>query len=68
MSVEVKVKDGKKKERGWYIQIGLSETTHAKLVRVKESKSKQIGIALSWNEFFTLVMGDLEAIIEKSRK
>jgi len=51
----------KKKPKG-YAQIGISHETYDKLTRVKERKSKEVGIELSWNEFFRLFLKDGEEV------
>jgi len=50
----------KKRKKVWYAQIGLSQETYAKLTRLKEKLEKQVGIKLSWNEFITLHVKELE--------
>ena len=52
-------------KRGWYRQIGISQSTFAKLAILKDRKAKEIGIDPSWNEFFQLLMPVIEKAVTK---
>jgi hypothetical protein len=52
-------------KRGWYRQIGVSQTTFARLATLKERKAKELGIEPSWNEFFQLLMPVIEKAVTK---
>jgi hypothetical protein len=51
-------------KRGWYRQIGVSQSTFAKLNALKDKKAKELGIEPSWNEFFQLLMPDIEKAVK----
>lgn len=49
-----------KRTKVWYAQIGLSQQTFARLTKVKQETEAEVGISLSWNEFFILHLKKLK--------
>lgn len=51
-------------KRGWYRQIGVSQSTFAKLEALRARKAKLLGIEPSWNEFLQLLLPAIEKAVE----
>jgi hypothetical protein len=49
----------KERKAGNYSQIGVDKTTFADLMAMKEERAEAIGVTLSWNQYFKLLLRDL---------